>query len=158
MWINLFFQLFIWEPCTWPVKMTGQMKVCPDKWPTWLGTVHWPAISLSTDNRQLNQKNKLCMLLKSIPTLWLLHQQTKKIPYHDPIIQRIELLGIWVILFTKLPSKQFCFESQFTIESHKPISACHVMMMMMMMMMMITMMINMITMMINMIKMTIWQK
>ena len=55
------------------------------------------------------------MLLESIPALWPIHKQTKKIPHHDPIMQRIELLGIWVIPFTKLPSKQFCFESQFMI-------------------------------------------
>ena len=30
------------------------------------------------------------MLLKSIPALWLIHKQTKKIPHHDPIMQRIK--------------------------------------------------------------------
>ena len=42
MWINLFSQLFIWNPSTRPVKMTaGQLKVFPDKWSSWLNTVHW---------------------------------------------------------------------------------------------------------------------
>ena len=153
MWINLFFQIFIWKPCTWLVKMIGQMKLCPDKWPTWLDTVHWPAISLSAENRQLNQKNKLCMLLKSIPALWLIHKQTKKIPHHDPIMQRIKnycsVLGSYC-LPSYLQSNVVLNLSSQLYEYHKLVGAYHVMMMMMMMMIM--MMVRM--MMISMIKIT----
>lgn len=59
--VNLFFQLFTWKPCTWAVKMTGKLKVCPNKWPSAPNIVRWLAVILSPVlvNKTLNNKQNV---------------------------------------------------------------------------------------------------